>query len=299
MKIQVMVPASSANIGSGIDCFGLALPLFLSVTAEPSDKLEIVFSRGFEGEISLENNLFMRAAERIFAKAGLKTPPMKIEMQTDIPQSRGLASSASALVAGAYCANAWLDSPFSQNELIAEVAALEGHPDNVVPCAAGGFTVAADIKGEICYKKLCPEGLRVALAVPDFELSTKIAREALPKNVSLKLACAQLQRASLLVASIADGDMDMLRAASEDLIFTPARRCLIPGFDEAASAALEKGAYCSMISGAGPTVMALCSENTALDASEAMAAAFGLKGIKAASYALQIDFEGARLTIQP
>lgn len=293
MTIEIKVPASAANIGSGIDCFGIALPLWLRVKVKQSEQLEIVFGEGFEREIPLDANLFLRAAQRIFEKFGETLPRMRVEMTTDIPEARGLASSASALVAGVMCANEWLGCPLSLEELITEAAALEGHPDNVAPCALGGFTVAATIESKVLYKRLDPRGLRVAVAVPDYELSTEKARSVLPKTVSLGDAIAQLQRACLLVAALSCGDRSLLSAASEDLIFTPARRPLIKGFDEVCAAAKGAGAYCAMISGAGPTLMALCEDNNANAVALAMESAFKGLGINAKSYALAVDDNGA------
>lgn len=293
MKIEIKVPASSANVGSGIDCFGIALPLWLRVKVSGAHSLETVFNEGFERDIPLESNLFVRAARRIFEKFGEPLPDMRIEMETDVPEARGLASSASALVAGALCANEWLGAPLTTDELITEASALEGHPDNVAPCMLGGFTVAATIDGKVMYKKLDPRGLRVAVAVPDYALSTEKARAVLPQTVTLSDAIAQLQRACLLVAAVACDDRSLLAAASEDLIFTPARRPLIRGFDEVTAAARNAGAYCSMISGAGPTIMALCGDACADAVAEAMGGAFDRAGITSRSLALRVDDEGA------
>ena len=294
-QIKVKVPSSSANIGSGIDCLGLALPLFLRATISESDKTEYIFGDGFAHDIPLEGNLFAKAFGAVFERCGQAVPSVRVEQTTEIPNARGLASSATALVAGAYGANEWLGRPLGESELIAICTRIEGHPDNVVPCAVGGFTVAACVGDEVIYQKLAGGGVHVAVAVPEYELSTEKARSVLPREVSLGTAIAQLQRACLLVSAFAGGNRTLLGSASEDFIFTPARRPLISGFDAVTAAAREAGAYCSMISGAGPTIMALCSQETCAGCAEAMKAAFEAAGISAECHALPIDGQGAEV----
>ncbi|MEG0751364.1 MAG: homoserine kinase [Oscillospiraceae bacterium] len=292
---EITVPGSTANVGSGVDCFGIALPLRLHAVISASDTLEFIFGSGFDSDIELEKNLFLSAALRVCALTGHAFPPVRVVMTTEIPQSRGLASSASAIVAGALCANELLDSPLTRHELISVAADIEGHPDNVVPCCEGGFTVAAMIDGQTLYRKSELHSLRFALAVPQYELSTAKARAVLPKTVELSCAIGQLQRACLLVSALENDDRSLLCAASEDLIFTPARRALIPGFDEVCAAAKSAGAFCSMISGAGPAIIALCDESCAHEAAIAMGGAFQAIGIQSTTHALCADNNGARI----
>ncbi|WP_010166847.1 homoserine kinase [Candidatus Epulonipiscium viviparus] len=262
MKVTVKVPASTANIGSGIDCLGVGLSKYLTVVMEDNDKFEIIFKQGFNRDILLDENLFYTGAKRIFAKAGRGFPLVKITMVTDIPGSRGLGSSASAIVAGVYAANAYLNDLFTEAELISEASLIEGHPDNVVPCAVGGFTISMMDNDVTHYHKIVPNrDLRFITAIPDYELPTKLARSVIPKEFSRTTLVTQLQRACFLVGALASGDIRQLEIATQDLIFTPARKDLIPGFDAVTSNAMAAGAICSMISGAGPTLIAFATHN--------------------------------------
>ena len=157
MKVTVKVPASTANIGTGVDCLGIALSKYLTAEFEPSDSLEFYFKEGFNRPIPLDQNLVYEGARRVFERAGRPMPPMRVTMATDIPGSRGLGSSASAIVAGAYGANAWLGEPLPESILIDVATDIEGHPDNIVPCAVGGFTIAMTTPdGAVQYHKIVP-----------------------------------------------------------------------------------------------------------------------------------------------
>ena len=294
MKVTVKVPASTANIGTGVDCLGIALSKYLTVVFEESDTLEFVFKAGFDHPIPLDQNLVYEGARRVFERAGQPLPPWKVTMVTDIPGSRGLGSSASAIVAGAYGANAWLGEPLPESELINIATEIEGHPDNIVPCAVGGFTIAmAGPGGEVQYHKIVPNRyLRFVTAIPDYELSTKKARAVVPGEFSRGDLVTQLQRACFLVGCLASGDLRCLDVASDDIVFTPARRALIPGFDEVTGAAMAHGAMCSMISGAGPTILAF-AQGREQEIADAMKAGFARAGIDSAVEILCADTKGA------
>ncbi len=290
---QVRVPASSANIGSGVDCLGLALNLYLTVTFSPADTQRVIFSDGFGYEIPDDKNLVLAGAKLVFARAGRPFPPLRIEMRTEIPASRGLGSSASAIVAGVWGANALLGQPFSPAELLDLATGLEGHPDNVVPCAVGGFTAAMLCGDTVAYHRIVPDArLRYIAAVPDYELSTRLARSVVPQSFALPDVIAQVQHACFLVSGLATGDLRALDQATGDLIFTPARRPLLPGYDEATAAARAQGALCAMISGAGPTIIAFATEN-AKAVAQAMRQGFERAGISAVSHLLRADLDGA------
>lgn len=297
MKINVRVPASSANLGSGVDTLGLALSLYLYAVFEESDRPEVRFGRGFDAPLSEADNYVLKAVSTLGELAGERIPSFRLTLDTDIPIARGLGSSSAALVAGLFGANALLRDPLPQSDLIALAAKLEGHPDNAVPAAVGGFTLAMNDGPEILYRRyLAPECCCVA-AVPDYHLSTEKARGVLPENVPLRTAVAQLQRACLLTGALAAGDLAGLSKLTADELFTPARSVLMPGTAAARSAALEAGALCSFVSGAGPTVLALSYEN-AEAIGGAMQKAFADEGIAAKLLLLRPDNEGARVTVE-
>ncbi len=297
MVYEVRIPASSANIGTGVDCLGIALSKYLHVRFEPAKSLSVVFETGFAHDIPADKNLVLEGARQVFARAGEPFPAMKLTMRTDIPSSRGLGSSASAIVAGVWGANVWLGERFSPAELINIATEIEGHPDNIVPCAVGGFTVSMSYKGEVIYHRAAPDKrLKFITAVPDYELSTKLARSVVPQEFPLAAVVAQLQRACFLVAGLSSGDLRALDLATDDVIFTPARKALSPGFDEVTGAALRQGALCAMISGAGPTILAFAVEHED-EIAAAMQAGFSKADIACEAYVLETDLDGAVVTM--
>ncbi len=298
MKVTVKVPASTANIGSGVDCLGIGLSKYLTVVMEDSEQFEVIFKEGFSGEIPLQDNLVYEGAKRIFDKQGTEFPTVKITMFTDIPGSRGLGSSASAIVAGVYLANAWLGEPFDEHVLIDEATAIEGHPDNIVPCAVGGFTIAMMDKDDVHYHKIVPNrDLRFVTAIPDYELSTKLARSVVPTDFSRADLVVQLQRACFLVGAIASGDLRQLDISTKDLVFTPARKTLIPGFDDVTENATNAGAMCAMISGAGPTIIAFAVDNVE-QIRQAMEDGFTKNNINSNVEILKVDTKGAIVIVE-
>lgn len=294
--IRVVVPASSANLGSGTDCLGVALPIYLQATFEEADQLTFTFE-GSTQNVPLEQNLIYVAARKLFRSAGTEVPPMKVAVKSDIPLARGLGSSASAIVAGIWGANAWLGNPFSQQELVTAAVEIEGHPDNVVPCVAGGFTVAMPTQDTVLFSKISVnKKLYFTVAVPEYELPTKRAREVLPVQVDLKNSLQQIQRACYLVSAFNNSVFDSLYEATQDLMFTPYRRDLIPGFDDVVGSAVSAGAKCAVISGAGPTILAMSTtKKAATDAAKAMQKSFEKTNIYCETHILNADNDGVQV----
>lgn len=294
--VEVRAPASSANLGAGVDCLGVALTNYLTVRFEPADEQTLVFGDGFAAPVPAADNLVLRSAARIFEKAGASLPALRVSARTQIPMSRGMGSSASAIVAGVCGANALLGNRFDTAALLREAAAIEGHPDNVAPCLFGGVTAAMRDGDDVFVRRArFPDALRIVVCVPDFELSTKKARSVLPESVPLRTAAAQLSRACFLTASLFAGGLEHLDAASADALFTPARKPLIPGYDEVAGAARGAGALCAMISGAGPSIAAFARPEAAQAVAEAMDKAFAGCGIRSQARVLSADNEGAKV----
>lgn len=305
MKAIVRVPASSANLGSGVDTLGIALSLYLTVTFEtlpedtPFGTSVCHYGRGFDGvTLSEEDNYVLAAAKMLYQKAHLPFPGFDLTIDTDIPFAHGLGSSSAALIAGLYGANAFLEKPLSQKELLTIANEMEGHPDNVVPAALGGFTLAMADEEGILYQSYPAADLTYIAAVPAYRLSTEKARAVLPKELSLKTSVAQLQRACFLVNAFVKAatstessreDFSVLSRLTDDRIFTPARRELMPGSKEACDAALAAGAYTSFTSGAGPTMLAIAPRMMD-DASTKKVHSIG-DAMKNAYTALNIDCE--------
>lgn len=304
MRVHVAVPATTANLGPGFDCLGAALTLYndfwfsLSSTGE----LEIT-AQGLDAEkiSSDRDNLVYQAFATFYEKLGQLVPPLKLEIELAVPLARGLGSSATAIVAGLVGANALAGSPWTDAQLCDLATELEGHPDNVVPALLGGCRLAArDRQNQWAIADLDwhPDLIPV-VAIPDFELSTEAARQVLPTEYSRSDAIFNAAHVGLVVRSLASGNSEWLAAALQDRIHQPYRQALIPGYAAVEAAAVEAGAFGMVISGAGPTLLAIASPDRATAVSAAMGQAWQANGIQARTEVLAIAAQGTLLEINP
>lgn len=260
-RITVRVPATSANMGPGFDCLGVALDIWNTVSVE-------VGGRGFEiyghGERELprdESNLVWASLARIFDETGRRTPLMSLACHNDIPTTRGLGSSSAALVAGLVAGNELCGNPFDKSELLRIAADTEGHPDNVAPALFGGMQIAVSHHGEVLNAPVpVPDSLSAVLYVPDSPMPTEEARGLLKREVSRSDAVFNIGRASLLVRALATGDLRHLDIATEDRLHQPARQTIFFPMNNIIRAAMGAGALGAFLSGAGSTVLALATE---------------------------------------
>ena len=257
--VQARVPATIANLGPGFDALGLAVGLWLEVSAQVAseDRLE------YEGNGQVPSggdNMIHHGFRAAHNALGLEAPNVLIRAHNPIPLARGLGSSSAALVSGAALADAMMNGRLGRDGVLRVCAELEGHPDNVAPAVLGGFTasvMAAD--GPISVSLTVPQDWHVLVAVPDQELLTSEARGALPEQYTREQTVYNLSRAALWVAGIASGRFDVLREACHDAIHQPYRAPLVPGLEEAIQGALQAGALAAFLSGAGPSVAAIVS----------------------------------------
>ncbi len=290
--MKILVPASSANLGPGFDCFGIAWQLYNELEFIPGgDRLVIT---GCGEKYSNENNLAYRAYKAVLERFHLAPEPLKINfLRCDIPISRGLGSSSALLVAGLMAANAIHGLSMSRDELLSVATALEGHPDNVAPALFGGLTasaVEAGIPLSVRYP-LSPRLFFTAL-IPPFELSTELSRKVLPHDVPRADAIFNVSRAALMLSALGSGDIALLRAAMADRLHEPYRRALIDGYDTARGLAYTHGAEAMCISGAGSTLLCVAAHpDLAANISADLAA--HLPGWRAVS--LLPELEGARI----
>lgn len=261
----LQVPATSANLGPGFDTLGMALDLFLTIEVRKAQRdITISYTKNGKQEISINpaNNLMVKAMLKIFKEGGIKRPAFSIKEKNDIPVSRGLGSSAAAIVAGMYAANKLIGDKFSSPELLKWAVEMEGHADNIVPAIVGGLTTAMMYENEIYYQKVdLPNNFKVIVAVPDFKLPTKKSRSVLPEKIALQDTVYNLQRACYLLASLHNADFRHLNLAMDDMIYQPLRKKFIPGFDEVFTAAYANGALGVAMSGAGPSIIAFANRN--------------------------------------
>ncbi len=251
----VRVPASSANLGPGFDCFGIAWQLYNEIEfLKEGDGLKIT---GCPKEYRNENNLCYTAYREVLKYADVPEHPLKINfLKNEIPVSRGLGSSAALITGGVTAANELNNLKLTKQELFSIATAVEGHPDNIAPAIFGGFTASA-MDGEKAFSVSYPlsEKLHFTAFVPDRELSTELSRSVLPKSCKITDAVFNISRTALLIKALETGDSELLFTALQDKIHQPYRFKLIEGYDEAKAVAFNLGACGMCISGSGSTML--------------------------------------------
>ncbi len=267
--VKVRVPATSANLGPGLDVLGLAIDLHSTVEMEEASSLSIEHLGLGQGEVPLtQENLVYRAACRVFDDAGRHPKNIRLRFENRIPLARGLGSSSAAIVGGMVAADTLLGKIFGsgtqlgRERLLHLAAEMEGHPDNVAPALLGGVTVAVGSAGNVSFHQFLPPGrLRLVLAIPEFPLATSQARQCIPRTIDVKDAVYNVGRAALMVAALMAGRWDLLPEACRDRLHQPYRAGLIPGFDDVLQAAQARGAAAVALSGAGPSILAIVDGN--------------------------------------
>ncbi|MDF2651935.1 MAG: homoserine kinase [Paenibacillus sp.] len=258
-KVRVKVPASTANLGPGFDSLGMALNLYAWIDMAISDETTIhLIGDQMYGIPTDKSNLIYKVAQMVFEQADVSHPELDITMYSDIPLTRGLGSSASAIVGALAGANALIGNKLTQYELFQIASRLEKHPDNVGASLFGGIVVAFWDGEKAESIRIEPDvNLEVLVAIPAFQLSTEKARSVMPKQVAMKDAVFNLSHSSLLVAALATCNLGMIRHAMKDALHQPYRAELIPGMKTLLEQAENHGALGVALSGAGPTMLAL------------------------------------------
>ena len=298
-KVTVTVPATTANIGVGFDCLGAALTMANEFQFAVVDNAKLKIT--VEGEEAYkvgtgQNNLIYRSLLELYRRIGQTPPSLEINIKLGVPLSRGLGSSATAIVGGLLGANSLAGNPLARKEIMNIAIALEGHPDNVVPALLGNclLSVKDNADWQICpiqwHRDIIP-----VVAIPDFELSTEAARSVLPANYSRTDAIFNISRMGLLVRALATNNGEWLEMALADKIHQPYREQLITGYSTLREAAVKAGAYGMVISGAGPTLLALTDSVRSDRVVESMRMAWANMGVKAITRSLAIDTEGAKV----
>ena len=296
-KVTVRVPATSANCGPGFDTLGLACNLYNYFTYELIDQgLSLkIEGEGTEKLKAGKNNLAFLSFYKVWDMiVGSKTG-LSVIMSNNIPLSRGLGSSSTAIVAGLVAANHLTGNTLSKNEIVQLATEIEGHPDNVAPAILGGMTISYVDNGKASSLKFLPlKPFKLVAVVPDMPLATSLARRAIPKTVPHQDAVFNTSRAALLVGAMLTGDYQHLAAGLDDRLHQPYRAHLIPGMEDAFKAAVNNGAFNAIISGAGSTLMAYVPINVSCEAvGEAMCKVLSEHDLHSVFHILDIDTEGA------
>ena len=277
--IKIRVPATSANLGPGFDCLGLALNIWNEVSFEPAEKLSYhVTGEGAEKLNKGTKNLLTKAFTLLHEVCGREMHGACIQAKNEILMSSGLGSSAAAIVAGLFGANEMLGKPLNKNELLKLANEMEGHPDNVAPALLGGLVVSIISDDEIITRRYEVPEFTIVIVKPNVEWPTKTARAVLPKSVSRADSIYNIGRTALVVDALRNGDLDLLQKVMDDRIHQPYRLKHISGGMSAYKTAKQFGA--AALSGAGPSIIAFVPPENAERAKAEIQSAFEERGIE-------------------
>ena len=299
-KVVVDVPATTANLGPGFDCLGAALDLnnrFAMRRIEGSGERFELIIEGTEGSHLRggPDNLVYRAAQRVWKAANMEPVALEARVRLAVPPARGLGSSATAIVAGLMGANARVGEPLSKEKLLELAIDIEGHPDNVVPSLLGGLCMTAKAASQRWRVVRCEwiSSVKAVVAIPSIRLSTSEARRAMPKAIPVSDAVVNLGALTLLLQGLRTGNGDLIADGMHDRLHEPYRWRLIKGGDDVKAAALEAGAWGCAISGAGPSIIALCAEDKGQAVSRAMVKAWEAAGVASRAPVLNLQTSGS------
>jgi len=298
--VVVHVPATTANLGPGFDCLGAALELdnVFEVRCIPggSERFDLIIE-GSEGAHLRggPDNLVYRSAQRVWKEAGLEPVALEARVRLAVPPARGLGSSATAIVAGLLGANALAGEPLSTEKLLELAIDIEGHPDNVVPSLVGGLCMTAKAASQRWRVLRCgwSAEVRAVVAIPAIRLTTSEARRAMPKAIPIPDAVSNLGALTLLLQGLRTGNGDLIADGMHDRLHEPYRWGLIQGGRSVREAALAAGAWGCVISGAGPSLLALCSADVAEAVRGAMVERWRSQGVESRAENLGLQSQGS------
>lgn len=294
--ITVRVPATTANLGPGFDCLGLALDLWNEADFSlEGEGLGIELQGESAGSLPTDPSNAVARGFFLFLKSRSLPPPpgLKIVCRNRIPPGSGLGSSASALLLGLLGANELYGSPASMDEILTLACEVEGHADNASAALYGGLTLSIHEEQGWLVRRYSVPPLRVVLAVPEINLPTQVARAALPAQISREATIHNMGRTALMIEALTTGNLELLSHAIHDCLHQPYRLPLIPGAVEAMAAAYQAGAAGVALSGAGPSLIAFADRHHS-EIAAAMQAAFKQVGITAQALHLTTSLEGAQ-----
>lgn|SRR5690625_2926456 len=291
----ITVPASSANIGPGFDSVGMAINRYLTLQVTDHDQWIFEHHSPFLPVSTYYKEHFIyQIAEKIALQFDKKLPTCKVYVKSKIPLARGLGSSASAVVAGIELANQLCDLSLTMSEKLQHATEIEGHPDNVAPALLGGLLITAESNHNVDYVRIDDLNLDIVLFIPDLELKTKAARDVLPTDFSRNQATTASSTSNLFIASLLTNDYRLAgKMMEQDLFHEPYRAKLIPNYEEIKHKAKQFGAYGTVISGAGPTMLSFVPKGKGQTLADKMHNFLNNYNIEA----LQIDRKGLQINV--
>ena len=310
MKISVKVPATTANIGPGFDCLGMALPLYNTITIEetvlPGTGVEINVMSDSDSidQLSLdqvptdENSIVYKAVELLYNSIGQTPSELKINIQSNIPVARGLGSSSAVIVGALVAANELLGHPADEVALLTIASEIEGHPDNITPAIVGGLVISSqEDDGSVVYSKLnWPDEWKITVCVPDFELSTEIARSVLPKEVPMKDAVFNAKRMAMFVDAVNKKNSSLMKLALQDKLHQPYRMKLVPGLDSIMDNLRHFDNVLGVVlSGAGSSILIISEKNDIDKIHDVVRETWANQNIKCTIKTLSVENKGAQI----
>ncbi len=308
MRATVRVPATIANLGCGFDCFGLALPIYNTVSIQetvlPGSGIEINIYNENDNEENIaniptdKNNIVYQAIELLYNFIGQSPAELKIDISTQIPVARGLGSSASVVVGGLMAANELLGRPADKAVITSIATEIEGHPDNVIPAVYGGVNLSSwEDDGSVVHSQLpWHNDWKITVCIPDYELATDISRSVLPENVQLKDAIFNLRRTAMFVSALYSKDEELLKLSLKDRLHQPYRTKLVPGLNSIMKNLKHTdGVFGSALSGAGPSIVVFSKKESLDEIKEIVTKTWEDINVKAEIHTLALETHGAQV----
>jgi len=292
MEFILKVPASMSNLGAGFDTFGLAVNLYNVFHVKSSRTFSISF---IDLDIKPEENLFLKVYKRCIEIFNEEEMPVSITIKTEIPFSRGLGSSSSAIIGAIKTFSLLYEKELSYRDIFKIAYEFEPHPDNLVPALVGGFNVCLKDEEQTFFNTIdFPEELKIIAIIPDIKISTEEARKILPAKIDIKDAIYNIQRSNLLLSSLVLKRFELLKEAVKDKLHQPYRKSLIPFYDNIEKIAYDRGAKAVFISGSGSTIGIFALENEEI-IGKTCVEFLKSKGVDGTYKILSVDKEGAKV----
>jgi homoserine kinase len=296
--VKVKIPASCANLGPGFDTLGLAVSIYNTVEINSSSEFSIeVLGEGKDVLPRNKDNLVYRSIKRFSEHFNCQLPNFSLRLENNIPLSRGLGSSAAAIVGGLMAANQFCKAGKSKKDIFSLACQIEGHPDNIAASLVGGLTISfKKDRGLFDYQKVkLARNWQPLILISSQRLSTEAARQVLPNNLTYSQTVFNLSRLALLVNALSSGDLSRMPIALEDQIHQPYRRDLIKGYGDLISICRQNQLIGPVISGAGPSLLGFVTQDQGKNILNKLKKAIARSSLNYLAKLVEVDTIGAQL----